>query len=128
MIKSENNIAYVYYDNDILTAVIKGHIDLGIEELEELLEFTNHVTQYKKRYTIIDTRSDYTSKSEVQKYYAEHEHVKYRFADAFVVNSLAMRMLVNFYIRFHNPKIPTKLFNDMTSAVNWIESLKNQKV
>lgn len=128
MTKADHKSAFLYYEDDILTAVIKPNVDLGIEEMAELLEFTNQFTNYKKRYTIIDTRSEYNSKPEVQKFYAEHESVKYRYADAFIVNSLPMRILVNFYIRFHKPKIPTKLFNNMEAAKIWIEQLKKASI
>jgi len=122
--QTENNIAFVKYDNNILTVIIKENVDLGIEEMDELLEFTAKFSNYEKRYTIIDTRSNYNSNNEVQNHYASSDYSKYRYADAFIVNSLAMRLLVNFYIRFHKPKVPTRMFNSDEAALNWINSLK----
>ncbi len=128
MIQTENHIAKLKYDNDILIVVIKEDVDLGIKEMDELLEFSAKFTSYKKRYTIVDTRSNYNSSQEVSNHYAKSEYNKYRYADAFIVNSLGMRLLVNFYIRFHKPEILTRLFNDEQSAIHWINSLKQEQL
>lgn len=128
MKQTENHIANLKYDDNILYVIIKENVDLGIPEMDELLEFSAKFTNYEKRYTIVDTRSNYNSSQEVSNHYANSDYNKYRYADAFIVNSLAMRLLVNFYIRFHKPKIPTKLFNDEQSALNWINSLKKEQL
>lgn len=128
MKQTENHIAKLIYDDDILYVIIKENVDLGIPEMDELLEFSAKFLNYEKRYTIVDTRSNYNSSQEVSSHYANSDYVKYRYADAFIVNSLAMRLLVNFYIRFHKPKIPTRLFNDEQSAINWINSLKKEQI
>ena len=128
MKQTENHIANLKYDDDILYVIIKENVDLGIPEMDELLEFSAKFTNYEKRYTIVDTRSNYNSSQEVSNHYANSDYNKYRYADAFIVNSLAMRLLVNFYIRFHKPKIPTRLFNDEQSALNWINSLKKEQL
>jgi hypothetical protein len=126
--QTENNIAHLKYDDDVLYVVIKESVDLGIKEMDELLEFSANFTNYEKRYTVVDTRSNYNSSQEVSNHYAKSEYNKYRYADAFIVNSLGMRLLVNFYIRFHKPEIPTRLFNDEQSAINWIKSLKKEQI
>lgn len=128
MKQTENHIAKLIYDDDILYVIIKENVDLGISEMDELLEFSAKFTNYEKRYTIVDTRSNYNSSQEVSNHYANSDYNKYRYADAFIVNSLAMRLLVNFYIRFHKPKVPTRLFNDEQSAINWINSLKKEQI
>ena len=58
--------------------------------------------------------------------YSDDNFIKYRYADAFIVNSLPMRLLVNFYISFNKPKIPTKMFNNPESAREWIYTLKQE--
>lgn len=128
MKQAENHIAHLKFDDDVLYVVIKENVDLGIKELEELLGFANNLTNFQKRYTIVDTRTIFNSSHDISNFYAKSDNNKYRYADAFIVNSLAMRLLVNFYIRFHKPKIPTRLFNDEQSAINWINSLKKEQI
>ena len=45
-------------------------------------------------------------------------------ADAFVIQSMAQKMIGNFYLTFHKPVKPTKLFNDLPSALNWLHSFQ----
>jgi len=44
-------------------------------------------------------------------------------ADALVINSLPLKILGNFYLKFDRPNRPTHLFTDVESAVAWIKSL-----
>ena len=50
--------------------------------------------------------------------------VKYReeisCADAYVLKSLAQKIIANFYIRLNKPKIPTNFFTDEDSAIEWL--------
>lgn len=41
-------------------------------------------------------------------------------ARAMVIKQLGQRMLANFYIKFHKPIIPTKIFNDHQEALKWL--------
>jgi len=43
-----------------------------------------------------------------------------RTAEAFVVPSLSTRLMINFYMKFNAPSVPTRAFNDEASAVRWI--------
>jgi hypothetical protein len=49
-------------------------------------------------------------------------------ASAFVLNSLATRLTGNFFIRFHKPVNPTRLFNDEKKAFDWLRAQMDKKV
>lgn len=42
-------------------------------------------------------------------------------ADAFIIKSLPQKIIGNFFLKFHKPKIPTKLFSDYTKAIKWLK-------
>jgi hypothetical protein len=44
-------------------------------------------------------------------------------ADALVINSLPLKILGNFYLKFDRPNRPTHLFTDVGSAVTWLKLL-----
>ena len=44
-------------------------------------------------------------------------------ASAVVLHSLSQRIIFNFYLKFRNQAYPTKGFNSMTDAKEWIKSL-----
>lgn len=119
-------IAYLTFEDEILFVKMKPNIYIGEHELTELFNLSNELTDFKKRFVIIDTRENFNSASEVRTLYSDDNFIKYRFADAFIVNSLPMRLLVNFYISFDKPKIPSKMFNNEESALHWVNSLKKE--
>lgn len=118
--------AYLTFEDEILFVKMKPNIDIGAHELTELFNLSNELSDFKKRFVIIDTRENFNSASEVRTLYTDDAFIKYRYADAFIVNSLPMRLLVNFYISFNNPKIPSKMFNNEESALHWVNSLKKE--
>ena len=42
-------------------------------------------------------------------------------ADAFVIHSLAQKILGNFFLKFKTPSIPTKLFSSEENAIEWLK-------
>ena len=119
-------VAFLSYNKDVLCVKMKPNVDVGVEELTKLFNESNELTEFKKRFVIVDARENFTSSFEIRALYSDVNFVKYRYADAFVVNSLPMRLLVNFYISFNKPEIPTKMFNSYENAINWIYSLKQE--
>jgi hypothetical protein len=51
---------------------------------------------------------------------AKNENNPYSKADAFVIKSMAQRILANFYIKIHKPERPTKFFNSKEEAIMWL--------
>jgi hypothetical protein len=88
--------------------------------LEDAVSFTN----FEKYYAIIDLTNNIESTFESRNYYAENELNKFRLADAFIVNSLYIQSLTNFYLKIKKPIIPSKMFNDIESAKKWVYSMK----
>jgi hypothetical protein len=119
-------IAFLSFEDEILFVKMKEEVNLGQVEMEELLKQAVKLTAPNKYFAIIDTTAPYDSAPEARSFYAESDYSKYRYADAFIVNSLPMRLLVNFFIAFNKPKIPSKMFNNEESAVNWIDGLKKE--
>ncbi|MBI3518003.1 MAG: hypothetical protein HY062_01415 [Bacteroidetes bacterium] len=113
-------------EEDILLVEMKEGAELGTEEMKVLLQQAVEFVNHKKYYAVIDTRTFYDSTPEARNYYAESDYSKYRYADAFIVNSLPMRLLVNFYITFNKPKIPSKMFTNEIAAYEWLKTLKKE--
>ncbi len=62
-----------------------------------------------------------TTNSEVMKYLSKNENFPYSKAGAYVVFSLAQRLLANFYLKITTPERPTKFFNNKEEAINWLK-------
>jgi hypothetical protein len=123
---NDTYLANLSLEEDVLIVKMKPNIDIGESELTELFNLSNELADFKKRFVIIDTRENFNSNADIRTLYSDDNFIKYRYADAFIVNSLPMRLLVNFYISFNKPKIPTKMFNNPESAREWIYTLKQE--
>ena len=52
---------------------------------------------------------------------AKNKNNPYSKADAFVIKSMAQRILANFYIKIHKPERPTKFFSSKDDAILWLK-------
>ena len=48
---------------------------------------------------------------------------KKRLAVAIVTTSLANKLFGNFFIKFHKPKSPSRIFSDEPSAIEWLRTI-----
>ena len=124
--KLDTTVAFLSFEDEILFVKMKEGVDLGKVEMEELLKQAIEFTAPSKYFAIVDTTATYDTTVEARNFYAESDYSKHRYADAFIVNSLPMRLLVNFFIAFNKPKIPSKMFNNEESALNWVNNLKKE--
>jgi hypothetical protein len=52
---------------------------------------------------------------------SNNENNPYSKADAFVIESMAQKILANFYIRIFKPERPTRFFNNKKEALIWLK-------
>lgn len=125
-VSSQTEIAYLSRRGDVVTAEVKENVDISVEKMSALLQEAVRIAGFKKYFVIVDARTGFRSEADVRDYYADNDYSKYRYADAFIVKSLAVRLMVNFYISFNKPSIPTKTFTDPEHAIQWINELRQR--
>jgi len=54
--------------------------------------------------------------------------LKVRKAQAYLINTLANRMLFKFFIKFHKPKGPIEVFTNLTNAEEWVKQFEPEKI
>ena len=97
-------------------------------ELDEMIELTNTFLPYAelgRRFLITDARViNYNISPEARDYVAKHKRApELGLRSALLVNSIGIRLVANFFIRFNKPNIPTRVFNDESKAINWLNSI-----
>lgn len=65
-----------------------------------------------------------TMTKEVREYVAVGHHQVFIKAEAFVIKSLAHKLLASFYIKINKPKVPTGFFNTKIDAEKWLKSFE----
>ncbi len=112
------------HSNGIIEAVCSDNFVYEVEHLNENLECIIDWSKSERK-LILNTVAPYTSISaEARKHIANSPHLESLIAEAFVIHSLAHRILGSFFIKIDKPKLPTKFFNKREEAIEWLLSFK----
>jgi hypothetical protein len=98
------------------------HLDIDLKEGVEVVEAIGILTKGKKALILNVAGEGTSATAEARKYSASVAGVKFTIADAFVTNSLAQKILGNFYLAFNKPPVPTQIFEDIDQAVEWLKA------
>ncbi len=108
-------------DSDIVFIELTQGEDMSLEETLEIFHWVcSHMGQ-RKHYLMIEAGFGSTSDPEVREWMSSTERLEAIAADAFIVNSLAHKIVVNFYLRYNKPQHPTKAFTNVDDARVWIK-------
>jgi hypothetical protein len=75
----------------------------------------------KKMAILIDSRVRTTATKEARSLSSGAEVSEFVLARAILTDSVSVKLLGNFYIKFHKPLSPTQLFLDEKKAIQWLE-------
>lgn len=108
----------------ILVVHIYDQRDLELADAIEIVQAEGELTGGKKVpiLHIIDKAS--LPSQEIREYSASEEGTLYGTAEAYITQSLAQRILGNFYVRFNKPRIPARMFTSERDAIDWLGQFK----
>jgi len=114
-------------DDVILIQYLEDYA-VEIDDVKELDVKLSNYLKGKKIYTITDFSNQFNSFSkEAQQFLAkEGKVIALLLASAVVINNLPTRLLARFFMRFHKPNYPVKIFANISNAKDWIAELKQQ--
>lgn len=99
-----------------------------VAHIKEIIEATGKMTGGKKC-AQLTMAGKYSSVSrEARDFVATDEAVKYTSCEAYVIQSLAQRILGNFYLKFYTPKVPTRIFTNLEKAEEWLREMRLKKL
>ena len=127
MIAKDFRLATLQYDEkaNILFYRVKQDQVVDVAEIKEMLAGVQEFMGTVKHYAVVDFGGNLSSSTEARQIYADADYIqKYRIADAFLVKSLPVRLIANFFINVTKPKVNTRLFTDEPAAIKWLETLK----
>ena len=74
-----------------------------------------------RKYPLLHLVEDYVSiDKSARDYAASEEGLRYSKVEAFVINSLAHKLLANFYMKVNKPSVPTRFFRNKEDAEEWL--------
>lgn len=119
------SVIYRLYDKRIFHAIIKKGERFTLEMTEKGYEFLNR-NGGGRFYNIYEFASFSEMDAEVREWCADTSGNNYTYVDAIVISNFAQKLIADFYLKFHKPKMPTKIFNSREKALEWIQSLQEK--
>ncbi len=98
--------------------------EMTLEHIYSANEAAAKISNYTPSLNLIILKNFVNVSPEARSYAASEESNKYTIADAFIIESQALKIVGNFYIRFNKPKRPTKIFNTELEALKWLNSFR----
>jgi hypothetical protein len=98
--------------------------DMTLENSKEILKFTRSHSPWKLS-PILLTGGDFMSQDkESREFNGSPEVIQYCSAMAFISDSLAKKLLANFFISINKDKVPMKFFKNEKEAIVWLSQFK----
>lgn len=123
MYKETNKFKVSVLNYEYYLSEIKENVNFEVDDLKQLVEFQKEICG-KKLPALVICSQDTITNNELLNYMAKNENSPYSKADAFVIFSLAQKILANVYTKIIKPERPVKYFNNKEEALKWLEQYK----
>lgn len=105
---------------EILLVDVLELSDVDEKDARENYLACKKMTGGKKAAILIDSRTQTTATNEARAFSASAEVSQFVIARAIITNSLAVKILGNFYCLVNKPLSPTRLFKNEKEAMKWL--------
>jgi hypothetical protein len=115
----------IYYsDNNIIYIKIKEGQKLELQQTEELLSNVEPLGIKGYKYLLTNATVNHfdTCKASLDAIALHSNWRKYFLKHAIVTKHSTLRLLAGFYVKFSNPSISTKIFDNEENAIKWLKS------
>ncbi len=98
--------------------------DVSEEDLSSLMTWVQSETSAASKPMLIELSYGSTISPSVQKHFASDVE-RFSSADAILISTFAHKLMATFYLRHYKPLRPTRVFNDVFDALEWIEEMRH---
>ena len=106
----------------IVQITYPDHFDFTLKESIESVNAIGEITNCVP-HVILKIPGKYTSVDhDCRDHVAKGDGARFSIAEAFIIKSLAHKILANFYIKVYKPQKPTHFFSDIPSAEKWLKT------
>ena len=120
--------AHLYLIEEGFTLLVfKDNVSFELEDAIEVDDLTYELVEGNAFVTLVDGRNIRSNIShEAREYFANDEKItSIRKGQSIVVNNLHTKLLANFYMKFHKPANPVKIFSDYDKAERWVREIRS---
>lgn len=117
------NFEFLIDENQFYKITVNDRNEFDIPDLQLLVAAQKEIGGHYLPVLVI-CHDHATTNIELLKEISQNKNNPYSKADAFVLRSMAQRILANFYLKILNPERPTKFFNNKDEAITWLSQFK----
>ncbi|CAG5080907.1 DUF7793 family protein [Parvicella tangerina] len=110
--------------NGITHISVKPDTTVELEMVQKVVQHQREIQKGSPYLVLLDVSKAYGVTREAREYTSSEAVEGLQIAMAMLTQSLPIRLLANFFIKFDNPPAPTKMFNDYDLAISWLESYR----
>jgi len=114
-------------EGNIVKTQFKQDIEAGIEDIKQNHEVAQKIAKGKKHFVLLDVRGFATGSDKAKKFCASQDPMNYRIAVAALVDSLAVRIRCNSFIKNNKPEVPTRVFSKEQEAIDWLKGFSEKE-
>lgn len=111
-----------FQEKGIVRYQIEQTDEITLQDIKEFIEVVRYLGDGESFCNLIVMKNFVQVGKDARKYAACEESNIYTIADAFVINSIALKLVGNFYIRYNKPVKPTRIFNNEGDALIWLRT------
>lgn len=115
-----DNFSLELHDNEYYEVTVFDDKEFKVEDLKKLVDVQKTLGELRLPVLVICSESALTD-SDLLRTLSKNANNPFSKADAFVIKSMAQKILANFYLKINSPERPTKFFNNREEAYNWIK-------
>ena len=125
IIKHQDVFVAELYENSIIEVKWNSEIkEISKQHLVALTKAVKTLGKEQKMRIYINTYDFLSINKEGRDYSTTPAAEKYTLANAILIDSLAKKILFNFYLKFNKPKVPLRAFQLKSQAFEWLLSLE----
>ncbi|MBA3705639.1 MAG: hypothetical protein H0W84_06975 [Bacteroidetes bacterium] len=111
-----------YLDSRILRVEFPTDVYVELEDTIQIHEACEALTKGQKYLKLVVANGILISSKAARSYRATLKESDGRIAEALIYKSHGNKIVFNFYITLHTPKVPTKLFSTEEKAIEWLKN------
>lgn len=112
-------------ENGIIRVTMFDKTSIGEVESRDINNAIGELSEGKPARIMMVPQPNTVFDHGAREFSASDEGLQYTIGDALVVNSLAHKILANFYLKFNKPRKPSKAFDHEEHAITWLLSLED---
>lgn len=111
-------------EDRIINIVVKDNVEIEVEDVLDIRKTNERLSKNENYLVVLESGFHSSITREARELSAKKEYGEQRKAMAFVITSLAQRIIGNFFININKPPTPTKIFNSREEALVWVKKFR----